>query len=114
MDAKVAKLALAEIASIRKHYEDYEDYAESFRAEGFRPQVCVHGRSLWTDADINCGACEDGYGYFDYTREAAEALDSAKRKVAESAKRVDMVVALAAKGAPISDELAKWTQEPVS
>jgi hypothetical protein len=52
-----------------------------YRAQGYRSPACVHGVPTHYDADISCGACEDGLSPADFTFE--DALEIAQYRVDE-------------------------------
>lgn len=116
IDKRTAELAMIIFRKIEKNWERYEaDCDESYK-QGYRPSHCFHGRSLWTENDIPCGYCED-LGYYTFNRQAYRemALGEAKQAVKEMDERVDLLVKLNIKNAPINTmELNGWVWEPLT
>jgi hypothetical protein len=91
------KTAVKVLARTRKMYEAHdEDVARWYRSEDgkYRYPTCIHGTSTWTDYDNICGACEDGYTYFDYARDGAEAIAEARNRWARFWELYDMALRL--------------------
>lgn len=110
----VLKLALIILNRHRQTFIDYEEEAAQYAKEGHRPHYCVHGVNMWVDYDCACYACEEYGSYWHYDTYARFALDEAKAAHDEQSNRIDMLVKLHAKGAPIQiAELGKWATEPV-
>lgn len=106
---------LALVDRAREVYADYDKYAAEEKALGLTPHYCVHGRSRWTDADIWCGECEDGYDRFDYLTELAVALGQVKRARAKVNDRARILqdALTADPDMPFFAEMFKWAIEPV-
>ena len=45
-------------AEVRDWYENGDGRPRSEGGKGFTFPTCIHGRDLWVDHDIPCGACE--------------------------------------------------------
>lgn len=114
LNATVAKLAVTKLAEVRNMYAEHDEHKRECYNAGHRPHYCAHGVNQWTDYDAMCGECEDGRSYFDYEREALDAIAYAKAQQAKMEVRLNAVVALSAMGAPISDDLAAWVAAPMS
>lgn len=81
----IQRLAVELLDQRRAMYEAHDAdvhrwYRHRHINEGHSYPTCIHGTSNWTDYDNICGACEDGYMYFDYLRDARECLDEAVRR----------------------------------
>jgi hypothetical protein len=63
----------------RAAWAAYREECDAQRAQGYRPSHCRHGVYLWVEWDAICGPCEDGAGYWEYTREASDAIARAQR-----------------------------------
>lgn len=110
----VVALALVIFKDYAKQWAEYEANCEAYAKDGYRPAHCFHGVNLWTDYDPMCGACEDGYGYFDPNAYRRLALDEAQRAYSKQEERIDMLVKLMQAGAPIQiAELGAWATQPV-
>lgn len=48
------------LRAIRENRAEYERECEEYRAQGFRPQYCIHGVNMWVDYDCACWRCEEG------------------------------------------------------
>lgn len=114
LNATVAKLAVSKLAEVRNMYAEHDEHKRECYRQGFRPHYCAHGVNQWTDYDAMCGECEDGRSYFDYETEALDAIAYAKAQHTKMEVRADLVVKLAAMGAPVSSELAAWVAEPIT
>ena len=115
---KLSKSILKLASKIFKSYEAqwaiYEAQCEAYAKDGFRAHYCFHGVNMWTDYDAICGACEDGYGYFDRLEYRKLALGEAIRAHRQQDERVDMLVKLMQMGAPVQiAELGAWATAPV-
>jgi hypothetical protein len=110
----VMKLALIILNRHRQTFIDYEESAAEYAKQGYRPHYCVHGVNMWVDYDCACGMCEEYGGYWHYDTYARFAIDEAKAAHAEQLERIDMLVKMHSKGAPMSiAELGAWATEPV-
>jgi hypothetical protein len=79
----IHRLALEILDSKRRAYREYDDAVNAWYRgpdQTYRFPNCIHGTSNWTDYDNICGACEDGYGHFDYLRDLADSLSEAKHR----------------------------------
>jgi hypothetical protein len=84
------KLAAIVLKQARADWAEYREACDEAYRAGYRPHYCRHGVNLWTDYDPMCGACEDGRGYWDYPTECQDALDTAKRAIAECDRRQEL------------------------
>lgn len=50
---------------LMRQHDNYLATCEEWRREGYRPQFCEHGTSLWTDYDPICEWCENGVTFVD-------------------------------------------------
>ena len=57
---KLIRLAHARLKQLKKRDARYDEECREYARQGFRPHYCRHGRNLWVDYDVICGACEDG------------------------------------------------------
>lgn len=84
---KIHELALVILAAKRRAYEEYDEAVTAHYRDPemrkYRFPNCIHGTSNWTDYDNICGACEEGYGYFDYLRDLGDSLAEAKTRWAK-------------------------------
>lgn len=75
---------------------------------GYAFPYCIHGRSLWVDHDIPCGACEDGpeniYAIAWYT---------AVRDVEEFLRRTRAVTQARDAGVPVDPNAYDWAMGPL-
>lgn len=124
MVTKVARQILdAEIAKFEAYEREVEEwYAEGdgrpvdAGGKGYTFPACIHGTSRWTDYDNICGPCEDGWGYFDWHREARYAVESAKYRLAAVEARQEWY-----RNCPqhyrmpdeLNNALIKWIYEPI-
>lgn len=123
-------LALHLVHQAKARYDAYEaDVNDWYRNGDGRPTPqgrghaypeCIHGYSRWTDYDNICGACEDGYGHFDYLRELVIAKELAQDAFKEMSDRIALYTDLDYKtryrGLPVTydtQELIAWIQDPV-
>lgn len=111
------KLAAIVLRNARAQWAEYQAECDEAYSDGYRPHYCRHGVNLWTDYDPMCGACEDGRGYWDYPAECAEALDTAKRAIAECDRRQELAHAVIVEprmSATVISELMTWILAPMS
>jgi hypothetical protein len=117
----ILKLAVKIFALYGKQWEAYDAECAEYAAQGYRPYSCFHGTSLWSDYDVMCGACEDGYGWFDPMLYRQMALSEAKRAYEEFDERLSIYTKASAKHAPmdygkmilwVSEPLTKWDTKP--
>lgn len=108
--------ALMHLKAMKRAVEGYDAYAADMHRQGFRPQVCIHGRYQWVDYDPICGGCESGVlaSYDLY----AQALEAGKADAREFERRVDLVHALSERGheAPPEElliQLRTWAVGPI-
>lgn len=112
-------LALKKLNATRRMYQGYdEDVRQWYRSgegrEGYRYPYCIHGTSLTTDYDNICGGCEDGYTYFDYERDAAEAIGYAKNCFDEYYRRMTIHLQLVQARYPDPFPVWVWAKESIS
>lgn len=113
---KIMKLALELLQLERAKYAAHEEevrnwYRSGDGRNGYRFPVCIHGSSLITDYDNICGGCEDGYTYFEYERDAREAIDRARRAVKVYYDRVEIALTLQGMGYDKPMSIIKWAEE---
>lgn len=116
LDAKVAYVARDLINAERQRFAAYDEVVADYRRQGYRPARCIHGRYLWGESDIPCGACEDGEGQWDYLRVAGWALFEAKRRYAEYKRRQEAWFKIweLDVSAPGLAELVPWVSAPLN
>lgn len=107
-DTATVALKLLQIARNRRaDWERERDYA---KRTGHRPMYCPHGCNQWTDADINCGDCEEYGQDWNYVQELTWAVAEARQIEAKVNKRraifSDAVLA-GTNGLPVG-ELIEW------
>lgn len=109
----VLRMAAKNLEAARKRFADYKEECAADYAKGYRPSACIHGVSQWTDYDNICGWCEDGYGYWDYLKQAELALEEAKGTYAEYQKRQGLYRAARDMNAPekLLGEIFEWVLE---
>jgi hypothetical protein len=108
------KLAAKIFESYRKQWAAYDAECADYAKQGYRPYSCFHGTSLWVDYDVMCGACEDGYGWFDPMLYRQLAISEAKRAYAEFDERLDIYTKASAKHAPLDyGKMILWVAEPL-
>lgn len=87
------RLVMRLVAKTRARHDAHDEAVAEWyrngdgRRYGFSYPACVHGVSTWTDYDCACGACEAGYGFFDYLRELRDASDAVRWAYEESERR---------------------------
>lgn len=115
LDAEIAKFEQYE-AEVADWYANGDGRSVADGGRGYSYPACVHGVSRWTDYDNICGPCEDGYGHFDWHREARYAVESAKSRLAAVEARQGWWDARP-NGHRMPDELhnalIKWIYEPI-
>ena len=114
-DTFVLKLAVKIFAHYGKQWEAYESDCESYAKDGYRPAHCFHGTALWVDYDVMCGACEEGYGWFDPMLYRQLALAEAKGAYKSFDERLDIYTKVSSMGAPGIDygQLIAWVAQPL-
>lgn len=70
------------------NYQVYLEVCAEDRKAGYRPHVCEHGMSLWTDYDNICGPCEDGRTMADGLQRRSEALYWAHERWDEASRLI--------------------------
>lgn len=113
MEKMTATVALKLVQHARENRADWEDMAAACARKGHRPEYCPHGYSQWTDADINCGYCEeDGQGW-DYLLTLSHAAMDAKALEARVKERQEIVIKMMALGLGNLDfgDLLGWVNE---
>lgn len=113
--AFVLKLAIKVYAFYAKQWAAYESECEDYAKQGYRPYACFHGTQLWHDYDVICGACEDGYGWFDPMLYRQLAIAEAKRAYEEFNERLDIYTKASVKHAPMDyGKMITWVSEPLT
>lgn len=117
----ILKLAAKIFASYGNDWAEYKAECAEYAAQGYRPYSCFHGTSLWSDYDAICGACEDGYGWFDPMLYRQLAISEAKQAYALFEARMEVYTKASGMDAPIdhgtmitwvSAPLTKWNTAP--
>ena len=75
--------ALSALKEIRERDAEWERDAKDYARDGFRPQHCRHGVSMWVDYDCACWQCEQALSPHE------EALGWAYSRITERARRAD-------------------------
>lgn len=113
--AFILKLATKIFASYRNDWAEYDAECAEYAKQGYRPYSCFHGTSLWVDYDVMCGACEDGYGWFDPMLYRQLAISEAKQAYALFEQRMEVYTKASALGAPIDHgTMIKWVSAPLT
>jgi hypothetical protein len=111
----VLKLAAKIFGFYGKQWEAYERDCADYAKDGYRPAYCFHGTNLWVDYDAMCGACEDGYGWFDPMLYRQLAISEAKRAYEDFEERLSIYTKASAKHAPMDyGKLISWVSEPLT
>lgn len=106
-------------AEVREWYTSGDGRSPKWRTEpdgriwnaggrGYAFPTCIHGRSLWVDHDIPCGACEDGP---DNLYEVA--WYTTVRDVAEYLRRTRAVTQARDAGVPVDPNAYDWALVPL-
>jgi hypothetical protein len=112
---QILEIAKVILDRYRAQYAEYEAECEEYYREGFRPQYCSHGVNMWVDYDCACGMCEEYGNYWNFEAYASMALGEAKRAWAEHESRIQLLIDLMKRNAPIQTaELSKWATEPIA
>ena len=105
---------------VRDWYKNGDGRSTKDGGRGHSYPYCFHGVSRWVDYDCACGACEDGWGSFDYLRELEVAKEMAKDAFLDMKKRIDLYVDLTYKikygDMPVTidkERINEWVQAPI-
>ena len=104
-------------ADVAAWYRDGDGRPVAEGGKGYSYPECVHGTSRWTDYDNICGGCEGDYGYWDYSRELADAYRDAVWAFSQRDERYSSVSNVVGNGRVPFDirvALAEWALAPVS
>lgn len=113
--AFILKLAVKVFESYRKQWAEYDAECAEYAKQGYRPYSCFHGTNLWVDYDVMCGACEDGYGWFDPMLYRQLALSEAKRAYESFDQRLEVYSKASSLGAPVDHgQMIKWVGAPLA
>jgi hypothetical protein len=112
------RVALAIAKEHRLMREQYAVSLEEWHKDGHRPHYCIHGVNLWTDNDIPCGPCEEGYGYWSwsYLSMMRECLDRAESMMRERDRRIELaspIMSGALYDSTLFTTLFDWVHAPI-
>lgn len=111
----ILKLAVKIFESYRKQWAAYDAECAEYAEQGYRPYACFHGTQLWSDYDVICGACENGYGWFDPMLYRQMAISEAKQAYNEFDERLSIYTKASVKRAPMDyGKMITWVSEPLT
>lgn len=110
LSTMTATVALKHLQLARNHWADWEAQRDYAKSQGLRPMYCPHGCNQYTDADINCGQCEEEGQEWNYLSQLGYAVAEAKVIEARVLKRQEVFAAAVQAGTdslPVG-ELMEW------
>lgn len=75
-------------------HKQYERECAEYYEQGYRPQYCFHGTSLWVDYDPICGECEQSFTFSQevyYNAQRAQRIDKRNRKMDKLDKQLNKI-----------------------